>query len=223
MCGRFALSVAPQALFESFHVQPLPGLKPRYNIAPTQLVAAVLRPDAQSDRQMQWLQWGLIPPWAKDPKMGARMINARSETVLEKPSFRAPFRRQRCLIPSDGFFEWKEDPGGKQPVFICKQDRSPFAFAGLWESWAKEGQIIYSCTILTTQANELLKPLHERMPVILQARDYEQWLDPSLNEPAPLLPLLVPHPAEGWVGFAVNRAVNNAKNDSPECIQPLES
>lgn len=221
MCGRFALSVMPQTLLESLHVQPMTGFKPRYNIAPTQLVAAVLRSDAQSDSQLQWLQWGLIPSWAKDPKIGARMINARSETVLEKPSFRGPFRRQRCLIPSDGFFEWKEESGGKQPVFICRQDRSVFAFAGLWESWAKEGQVIYSCTILTTEANDLLKPLHPRMPVILLARDYDRWLDPSVTELTPLLPLLAPHPTEGWVAFPVSKAVNNARNDSSECIEPL--
>lgn len=223
MCGRFTLTVSADLLVQTFNLPLLPNWEARYNIAPTQSVVTVLKPSAQEEKQFQMMKWGLVPSWSKDPKIGAKMINARSETVHEKPSFRTPFRRQRCLIPADGFYEWTEGEAGKQPIYIRKKDQSVFAFAGLWDHWEKGDEVIDSCTIITSEPNELLKKYHHRMAVMLRPEDYDLWMDPDMNDPEPLLELLKPYPAEEMEAFAVNKTVNNARNDVPECIEPIES
>lgn len=223
MCGRFTLNQSALVLTQAFHVQQVPDLEPQYNTAPTQMVGAVLYDKECDKRQFQQLRWGLIPSWAKDAGMGAKLINARAETVAEKPAFRAAFKRQRCLVVADGFYEWQQHEGKKQPFYFRLQDGQPFGFAGLWEQWkSPEGEKIASCTILTTIANELLQPIHHRMPVILQQQDYDLWLNPQVQTPEPLQQLLHPYPSETMTAHAVSTIVNNPKHNSPECIMPLE-
>ncbi len=218
MCGRYTLSTPVGVLAEEFGLAgPLPELQPSYNVAPTQEVPAVLA--GGGGRRLELLKWGLIPSWANDPGIGARMINARSETVAEKPSFRRAFKDRRCLIPADGFYEWQRTNGGKQPYYFRMKSGRPFAFAGLWESW-NGGEEIHSCTILTTDANDLLGEIHHRMPVILPHEDYELWLDPAVREPEELLPLLAPYPADDMEAYPVSRMVNSPSNDDPGCIEP---
>lgn len=222
MCGRYSQSHSSEAIAAAFQLVGVPSVSPRYNIAPTQSVATVLQTAEQPDRQFRWLHWGLIPSWAKDRTIASRLINARSETVTEKPSFRTAFKRRRCLILADGFYEWQRLEHQKQPFYFHLEDHQPFAFAGLWEHWqSPTGDEIQSCTILTTQANEVLKPLHDRMPVILSAEDYETWLDPDLQKSEHLQPLLVPYPEAAMVAYPVTNQVNRPANDTAECIQPL--
>jgi putative SOS response-associated peptidase YedK len=219
MCGRFTLSQSAEAIASVFQLDEVPILQPRYNIAPTQLVPTVLQKPEQRQRQLQMLRWGLIPAWAKDPAMGARLINARAETVAEKPSFRSAFRHRRCLVIADGFYEWQRQDGKKQPFYFRMHNAQPFAFAGLWERWQDpNGEIIETCTILTTDANELLRPIHDRMPVILDPKDYDLWLDPAVENSEPLQQILHPYASEAMTCYAVSTKVNNPGNDTPECI-----
>ncbi|AFY56398.1 hypothetical protein Riv7116_3958 [Rivularia sp. PCC 7116] len=223
MCGRFTLIAEPDRLKEMFEVSDISNcqLEPRYNIAPTQTVATVLYDSESKKRQCQLLRWGLIPSWSKDSKIGSRMINARAETLAEKPSFRSAFKRRRCLVLADGFYEWKKLADKKQPYYFQLQDKQPFAFAGLWEEWqSPENEKINSCTIITTDANELLQPIHNRMPVILQQPDYEQWLDPHLQKTELLQQLLHPYLSEKMTSYAVSIRVNNPNHNSLECIKP---
>jgi len=222
MCGRFTLATPEQDLVVQFNLPEIPDLQPRYNIAPTQPVAAVRLPTAEGHRELVMLHWGLIPFWADDPGLGARMINARSETVADKPAFRAAFRRRRCLVPADGFYEWQKQNGAKQPFYIRMQDARPFGFAGLWERWqGKDGTVIESCTLLTTQPNELIRPLHNRMPVILHPHNYAVWLDPEVEDVDVLRRLLDPYPSGEMEAYPVSRYVNAPQNEGPECIAPL--
>ncbi len=222
MCGRFTLATPEQDLVVQFNLPDIPDLQPRYNIAPTQPVAAVRVPTSGRDRELVMLHWGLIPFWAKDPGLGARLINARSETVADRPAFRAAFRRRRCLVPADGFYEWQKQNGTKQPFFIHLQDGRPFAFAGLWERWQDpDGGIIESCTLLTTRPNELVRPLHNRMPVILHPRNYALWLDPETEDANVLRDLLDPYPSGEMEAYAVSRYVNSPQNEGADCIVPL--
>jgi putative SOS response-associated peptidase YedK len=224
MCGRFTLTDPDADLAVQFNLPEIPNLSPRYNIAPTQPVAAVRAAANSTNREMVLLRWGLIPFWAKDPNIGARMINARSETVAEKPAFRAAFKRRRCLVVADGFYEWQKQNGGKQPFYIRLHDARPFAFAGLWELWeGPDDNPIESCTLLTTQPNDLLRVLHNRMPVILHPQDYGLWLDPEVQEPQRLQALLKPYSAEEMEAYAVSRYVNSPDNDDPRCVDPLPS
>lgn len=170
-------------------------------------------------RKLEMLHWGLIPSWAKDPEVGNKMINARAETVAEKPSYRKAFKERRCLILADGFYEWQKTDSGKQPFYIRMEDESPFAFAGLWESW-QNGREIRSCTIITTSPNEVAAQVHNRMPVILHPEDYEMWLDPDFDEREPLTTLLKPFPAEAMEAYPVSRKVNRPANNDPEVIEP---
>lgn len=220
MCGRYTLTTPVETLAEEFGLtESLPEVSQSYNVAPTQEVAAVLN---GSGRHLEMLRWGLIPSWADDPRIGSRMINARSETAPEKPSFRKAFKERRCLILADGFYEWQKTNNGKQPFYIRMENGSPFAFAGLWESWQDpEGPEVRSCTILTTDPNELLAPVHNRMPVILHPEDYELWLDPDVREVDLLSPLLVPYPADSMEAYPVSRRVNNPANDEPDCIEAV--
>ena len=221
MCGRFSFTQLAQTVAEKFQLTEVPSLSPRYNIAPTQPVPAVLATE-ETERQFKMLRWGLIPAWAKDTKMGAKMINARAETVTEKPAFRSAFKKRRCLILADGFYEWQQQEDGKQPFYFRLQEGKPFAFAGLWERWEKgEGEPIESCTILTTEANDLMLPIHDRMPVILDPKDYDRWLDPEMQKTEFLQSLLQPYPSEQMTAYPVSTQVNNPKNDRPECIEAI--
>jgi len=220
MCGRFALRTEAKSLAKQFQVTEAPTIEARYNIAPTQSILAVkATPDG---REMNWFKWGLVPSWAKDASMGARLINARSETVTEKPAFRDAFKRRRCLIPSDGFFEWQRIGSKKQPFFFHLKDGQPFGFAGLWDSWTGEdGKIIESCTILTTTANEVLAPVHDRMPVIVHVEDYELWLDEDMRTQKLLKDLLQPYPADEITSYPVSTLVNNIRRQGADLIEQL--
>jgi putative SOS response-associated peptidase YedK len=219
MCGRYTLASPTERLAEEFGVDASSiELSPNYNVAPTQGVAAVLEEGGQ--RRLEVLRWGLIPPWADDPGIGSRMINARSETASGKPSFRRAFRERRCLIPADGFYEWQRTNGAKQPYYIHMEDGRPFAFAGLWESWSKGGEgEVRTCTILTTGANALVGEVHDRMPVILAHDAYDVWLDPA-SERDELTGLLAPYPEDEMEAYPVSRFVNSPSNNDPRCIEP---
>jgi len=222
MCGRFTLFEADKVLSKEFGVSGVPLLSPRYNIAPSQAVAAVRASPAGAGRELALLRWGLIPSWSKDPAIGNRLINARAETVREKPSFRNAFRRHRCLIPASGFYEWLRQERGKQPYYVRMRDARIFAFAGLWDRWeSPEKGVIETCTILTTSANAVLAPIHDRMPVILPPGKYDRWLDPALKDPDSLAPLLVPFPPEEMLTFPVSPRVNAPTVDDERCIAPL--
>jgi len=222
MCGRFTLTVDPGQLQETFPWLSVPDeISPRFNVAPSQPVAVVAN-DGQN--HLDFFVWGLIPSWAKDPRIGNRLINARAETLAEKPSFRAAFRRRRCLVLADGFYEWRHDPGqkSKTPQFIHLKSRRPFAFAGLWEIWhASDGSEIRSCTIITTHPNELIETIHNRMPVILSPEAYPLWLSTEEKDSGELTPLLLPYPADLMAAYPVSRLVNSPHNDSPEIILPV--
>lgn len=220
MCGRFTLTTAPEWVAEQFGLVEVPDLGPRYNIAPTQDVAVVRpRPEGGGNR-LSMLRWGLLPPGSGPATGSAPLINARSETVMEKPSFRAAFLARRCLVPADGFFEWRDVGGRKQPIYFTAVDERPFAFAGLWEQYiASDGYPLESCTILTTEPNALVRPVHDRMPVILQADAYDRWLH-SANPQRDLPSLLAPFPESAMQSRAVNPLVNSAAADSVECIAP---
>lgn len=222
MCGRFTLKQTAAALAQAFELETVPDLAAQYNIAPTQMIATVLHKPESDRREFQQLRWGLIPSWSKDPSIGAKLINARAETVAEKPSFRSAFKRRRCLVLADGFFEWQKKQNKKQPFYFRLQNEKPFAFAGLWEKWeSASGEEIASCTILTTAANELLEPIHDRMPVILAPEDYNQWLDPQLESPEVLEPLLRPYPAASMTSYPVSTLVNKPQHNSPDCVVPI--
>ena len=217
MCGRYTLTIDPAELQDMLALGEMPAeLHPRYNIAPTQSVPVVTSAD---DRKVELFHWGLIPSWSKDPSMASRMINARAETLHEKPAYRVPFARKRCLILADGFFEWKQQGKGKQPFFIHLKSREPFAFAGLWDQWTSpEGEEKRSCSIITCEPNELMSELHNRMPAILDRETMWDWLDPAA-EPIALRALLVPY-AKPMAAYPVSRLVNQPNNDSPECVAP---
>jgi len=222
MCGRFTLFEADKILSKEFGVSGVPPLSPRYNIAPSQPIAAIRTPHTGAGRELALLRWGLIPSWSKDPAIGNRLINARAETVQEKPSFRNAFRRHRCLIPTNGFYEWQRQERGKQPYFVRMRDERIFAFAGLWDRWeSPDDGVIETCAILTTAANAVLSPIHGRMPVILPQAEYARWLDPALKDPDSLSPLLVPFPPEEMLAIPVNPRVNAPSTDDEKCIAPL--
>ena len=222
MCGRFSLSATPDDLMELFLLAEAPEFRPRYNITPSQPVATVRVKEGGAGRMFTPLRWGLIPHWAKEASIGAKMINARAETAAEKPSFRTAFRRRRCLIAADGYYEWKKEGERKQPYHIRFDHGGPFAFAGLWERWEGPEGPLETCAILTTACNELLRPVHHRMPVILQPEDFEPWLDPELQERERLQPLLRPHSGKGMTFYPVSTHVNRPANDDAQCVTPLE-
>jgi len=218
MCGRFALKAPPRSIQEHFHLAASVDLSPRYNIAPSQMVAAVRLLPGRNLRGLDMLRWGLIPSWAKDMKIGYKMINARRETLAQKPSFRTAFKKRRCLIAADGFYEWKHAGKTKQPFFVQLKNRSVFAFAGLWESWrSPEGGMVESCTIITTSPNELIREIHDRMPVILHPDQYDAWLQSSTPEHS-LEQILRPYPPDEMEAYRVGPQVNSPKNDVPSCV-----
>lgn len=220
MCGRFTLAARPEELLGEFEGYALPeeAPHPRYNIAPTQ--QALVIPNDGSGR-MRWMRWGLVPSWAQDVSIGSRLINARSETAPEKPAFRHAFRTKRCLVPADGFYEWTAPEAGRrgrQPYHLTVRGGRLFAMAGLWETWGPPAERLETFAVLTTSANELVRPIHDRMPVILPREAWARWLDPGAGREA-LRELLVPYPAEGMDSRPVSAAVNNVRNDAVECLR----
>jgi putative SOS response-associated peptidase YedK len=220
MCGRFTLTGDIQTVAQAFHATVPSSLQatPRYNVAPTQNIVAVVN---DGGRYLEMLRWGLIPSWAKDESIGSRMINARAETLAEKPSFKRLLHNRRCLIIADGFYEWAQQPGtkSKTPMYITLKDHEPFAFASLWDSWrTPNGQQMRTCTVITTEPNELMAPIHNRMPALLLSDALNSWLDPSVQDAQELLHLLRPYPTELMIARPVSRLVNNPKYDSAELI-----
>jgi putative SOS response-associated peptidase YedK len=221
MCGRFTLRSSGQAVAETFALPEAPELFPRFNIAPGQKVAVVREMSQAQERQLAYLRWGLIPAWADDPSIGDRLANARSETAATKPSFRRAFRWRRCLVVADGFYEWRRTNGRKQPYFVGLQSDRPFGMAGLWERWEEGGEPVESCTILTTDANDLMRPIHERMPVILPPDQHGQWLDPRCQDTVKLAKLLRPYPSKEMLVYRVSALVNNPMNDVAQCVEAI--
>jgi putative SOS response-associated peptidase YedK len=210
-----------EVLHQFFPLFDLADVEPRYNIAPTQMVIAMRHLPRAARPEFVRLRWGLVPAWADDVKIGPRMINARAETAGDKQAFRSAFRDRRCLILADGFYEWQKTAGRKQPYYIRMAEGKPFAFAGLWERWHKGDEPVESCTILTTDANDLVRPLHDRMPVILDPADYAPWLDPTRHDGAELQQLLRPFPSEKLTTYPVGTQVNNARFEDKSCVRPL--
>ncbi len=222
MCGRFTLANPPELLAEFFELAALPDITNRYNIAPTQSAPAILIGESGRERVHRELHWGLIPSWAKDSSIGSRMINARAETLSEKPSYRTAFKRRRCLIATDGFYEWKKTESGKQPFCIRMSDDGVFAMAGLWERWSSpDGSQIDSCTVITTEPNELLAGIHNRMPVILTRDRFGEWLNPKNEDTQSLQTLLQSFPSDAMKHYPVSTRVNAPSNDDEDCIAPL--
>ena len=222
MCGRFTLRTPQNLLVQQFLLDIAPNWQPRYNIAPTQPLLAVRKALNDPQRHVALLRWGLVPSWADDLAIGNRMLNARAEGIAEKPSFRSAIKKRRCLILADGYYEWQKQGKLKQPYYIRMQDERPFAFAGLWESWhPPSGATIETCTIITTQSNELTRPIHDRMPVILDAADYDRWLDPQYFEREEILKLLVPYDSPLMKLDPVSTHVNNVRNEDAECLAGL--
>jgi putative SOS response-associated peptidase YedK len=225
MCGRFTLRARVQDIREEFALKRAIELAERYNIAPTQQISAV-RQGADGERELVSLKWGLIPSWAKDDKIAYSTINARAETVVDKPAFRSAFKRRRCLIPADGWYEWKVTGGTKskptkQPYRMHRPDDRPFGMAGLWERWEHGGKAIESCTIIVTSANARLSSIHDRMPCIISHDDYGLWLDPEFEGRDKLLGLLRPSPDEAFESYPVSTAVGNVRNTGADCIEPV--
>jgi putative SOS response-associated peptidase YedK len=219
MCGRYSITTNPEAMRRLFQfLNATPNVRPRYNAAPTDELP-VVRLDKEGNRELAMLRWGLIPSWAEDPKIGYSTINARAETVATKPAFREAFRKRRCLVPADGFYEWENTRDGKQPYRITLKDGEPFAMAGLWEWWRRGEQRIESFTIIVTTANELSRRIHDRMPVILHPHTWDAWLTAKDAETPTVL--LQPYPASQMTIYPVSKRVGNVKNDDPELILPL--
>ena len=222
MCGRFTQRKPKEVIAKQFGVEVDDELAPRFNIAPTQRVAAVRASQDGEGREFALLKWGLIPSWAKDASIGAKLINARSETVTEKPSFREAFKRRRAIILADGIYEWQRTGGAKRPYFFQMRDGSLFGFAGLWDRWRnEEGEVVETCSILTTEANDLFRPVHERMPVVLHPESYDEWLSDDPRSMESLKELLRPYPSSEMIAYPVSSRVNSPQNQGEELIEQL--
>lgn len=227
MCGRFTNRAKSEQIKKEFKAgnKNSVSFEPRYNIAPTQMIDVVL--ETEQERILSHLKWGLVPSWSKDPDIGNRMINARAETITEKPSFREAFRKRRCIIPASGFYEWKKASNGnaKQPFYFYLNEKDVFGFAGLYEEWLDKqtGELLETCTIITTEANEVLKPVHDRMPVILHSKDYDEWLDKEMKDTERLQNLLKPYAATEMSSHSVSKSVNIPETNLPELILPMNS
>ena len=225
MCGRFVQNSPIETLQQNFNIRTIaPDIIPNYNVAPTQKILAIIKHD--NENKLERLHWGLVPFWAKDISIGFRMINARAETVSQKPSFRNAFRKRRCLIPADGFYEWKGEKGNKQPYYVFTSSDNPFAFAGLWESWtdkkSDEGSVYKFCTIITTSASESIREIHHRMPVILNPKFHEKWLNSEIQDPKELEIILQDGITHDIKYYPVSTLVNSVKNNDPNCIKPID-
>lgn len=223
MCGRYLLRTALEELARLFGFTERPNLAPHYNIAPTQEVPIIRqRREPAGLRSLASLRWGLVAPWAESPKAGPPLINARADSLLEKPSFRGAFQKRRCLVPADGYYQWREGDASKQPYLIARRDRTPFAFAGIWERWGPRhdpAAALDSFTIITTEANDFLSRFHHRMPVVLPAESYAAWLDPDADGES-VLPLLDPAPNDLLEAIPLGKAVNSIRADGPELLEP---
>lgn len=223
MCGRFTLRASARVIAEQFDLFEELELRERFNVAPGQPVAVVRMASDTGRRELRMMLWGLIPHWANDPAIGNRLINARSETAAEKPAFRQALAKRRCLLPADGFYEWRREGKTKQPFYFHLRDQQVFAFAGAWEQWeGPDHSLVESCTLFTTEPNELVRPIHDRMPVILPPSAYAAWLDPGAKA-ADVVPLLRPYPAEAMQTYPVGLAVNRPTHDRPDCIAPADT
>jgi putative SOS response-associated peptidase YedK len=222
MCGRFTLRTRLNELLQFYSVESQLQWEPRFNIAPSQSVAAIRNDPNGDKRELATLRWGLIPSWADDIHIGNQLINARAETIATKPSFKQALKSRRCLVPADGFYEWKKSGKNKQPYFIRMADERPFVFAGLWECWSKSQPAIESCTIITTTPNALVADIHDRMPVILTEAAAVRWLDRNTEDPNSLTSLLVPYPAGEMSAYPVSTLVNSPQHDSADCVQPIK-
>ncbi|MEL4897427.1 SOS response-associated peptidase [Crocosphaera sp. Alani8] len=221
MCGRFSLTISGDEISKYFQVSQVQDWKPRYNIAPSQEIVTIVQ-TLLGQRQLKGMKWGLIPSWSKDGKIASKLINARGETVAEKPSFRNAFKHRRCLIMADGFYEWQNTRNSKQPYYIHLKNRHPFALAGLWEvSNSGQTEEVLSCCIITTEANELMKPLHHRMPVILSGDAYSQWLDHNVFDREILESFLTSYGSDAMSAYQVSQKVNRPTNDNPDCLEPI--
>jgi putative SOS response-associated peptidase YedK len=217
MCGRYTLISSIETIAEQFHIEPTLNVAPRYNIAPTQNVVAIVQDETA---HLAFMRWGLIPAWAKDASIGSRMINARAESLAEKPSFRNLLRARRCLIVADGFYEWRTEGKGKTPMYITMQNEQPFVFAGLWDRWKDPaGDLVQSCTIITTEPNELMASMHNRMPAILRPAACDDWLNPKIQDSDVLTHWLKPYPTELMKARPVSKLVNNPSNETPAILQ----
>jgi putative SOS response-associated peptidase YedK len=213
------MTIEPDKFRRFFSVPEVPELVPRYNIAPTQQIFTICQ-NGDGYRHVRSFRWGLVPSWSKDPAIGNKMINARSETVGEKPAFRGPVRYHRCLIPANGFYEWPRQGNEKVPFYIHRKDQEPLAFAGIWDTWKSTDEVIESCSILTTDANNLVAKIHDRMPVILSPSEFDTWLDREMTDIEKLKMLFSPYPSDMLDVIEVSSSVNNTKNDAPECLEP---
>jgi len=224
MCGRFTLTAPYDVIYDYFGIgdqSPQPVFKPRYNIAPSQDIAVVMQLLEQPTRQLAMMHWGLIPHWAKDKKIGYKMINAKAETLTEKPSYRTAYKKRRCLIPADGYYEWKPMKDRKQPYYIQFHHHDLFAFAGLWEHWQGEQEDIYSCTIITTDADKKVGKIHTRMPVIMTLEYYERWLDPENQDTESLQDCLITDTSDIEF-YPISMVVNSPKNEGADLIERLQ-
>ena len=217
MCGRFALTSNASTLSAQFDTEVFVTLTPRFNIAPSHQILAIRTRNHHQRREPVLLKWGLVPSWADDPSIGARLTNARAETAATKPSFRTSFYRQRCLIPADGFYEWSNIDGKKQPYYIHLQPNEPFALGGLWDTWERKGVKMETCTILTCSANQAVQHIHPRMPVVIQPERYDAWLEPSQIDTAAVFQDLQPFPKERTATYPVSDFVNNVRHDDSRC------
>jgi putative SOS response-associated peptidase YedK len=223
MCGRFKLEAKPGRIAEEFDLAEEPEVTPRYNIAPTQPVLAVVQDRKEPVRHAREMRWGLVPSWATDLSIGNSLINARAESILEKPAFKEAFRKRRCLIPADGFYEWKRAGSTKQPYHFGRADGDVFAFAGVWDRWqSPEGKWIESCSILTTDANALLNEVHDRMPVIVPREQYALWLDPDVEESPDLKEVMRPFDSRQMKGYPVSKTVNSPNNETSACAEEIQ-
>lgn len=216
MCARFTLHSPAELVAKRFGLLKSPTLEPRYNVAPSQLVA-VIGSRASGGRALAMFRWGFVPHWAADLK-GPKPVNAKGETLAEKPAFRDSFRERRCLIPADGFYEWRTTPRGKKPLFYCLKGGELMALAGIWDVWRGQTEKLFSCAIITTPCNSLIEPVHDRMPAVIPPTDWDRWLDPRETEPGKLLPLLRPYPPEEMEAIPVSTVVNNSRHEGPDCL-----
>jgi putative SOS response-associated peptidase YedK len=225
MCGRFAQTTKPKNIAEKLQIQLKVGLEefqPRYNVAPSSMVPCVRVPYGETKPVLENLKWGLIPSWAKDPKIGFKLANARAETVAELPSFRSAFKKQRCLVPIDGFYEWNQATQPKQPYYFSLKSKEPFYLAGLWEFWQPPtGKVLQTFTLITTKPNTVVAPVCDRMPVILDEKDFEPWLNPQNQDTAQLQTLLKPYPADLLRGYPVSTFMSKAGSEGSMCVEKI--
>ena len=222
MCARYSIGFTEKQVRDLFNLDPEEPVEARYNVAPTQDVPAVVERKDDGKRHLEQFRWGLVPYWSDDLRIGTKLINARAETIFEKPAFRDAARKRRCLIPAAGFYEWRTEHGKKQPYFFRLKNGELMAFAGLWESKRIETGKLRTCSIVTTSPNEAVLPFHDRMPAVVRAEDFERWLDPAVEDPRELLAILVPFPASEMEAYPVSPEVNKVATEGPECVEPLQ-